>query len=368
MTTTAPNPDLPYYGASREDVAALGANPDDVETGRLAARENQQQQARLDEKGILLAATEAVENGEMTEAEAARALAAAGLHSAHSAFVQQWQAEESAPSEWDVQEAIEALAYLSADEYVEHFTEQQARQRVADEANVADLQRQLSAQHVADLQKDIKTLTESTPGAHRFAPAVEARLVRSIQESGVLPATKEERQAAIETALRTEAVVTSEKASIDAQVAAEWRALRKSNGARDGLVTQADVDLAENAYKTARFQQLADARMVNLETLKPGKTAEAQSAELAEKYRAKQEKSTEFHRTVARIGSGEPTTDRGEYSSAERKSYKLAYAEAESRAHYGDVRTTENAAHEAPTKSAGYGPNGTWPDELGPAL
>jgi hypothetical protein len=134
----------------------------------------------------------------------------------------------------------------------------------------------------------------------------------------------------------------------------------------------ADIAHAERVYKDGRSKQLADGTMIDLESLKPSPTAEEQSSALTEKYRGWQEKSTDYHAHVAEIEKrGKDATaarDRGEGISAEKARYREAYARAEETAAYGEVRTTENTPPEAPAKPAGYGPDGTWPDELGPAI
>jgi hypothetical protein len=53
--------------------------------------------------------------------------------------------------------------------------------------------------------------------------------------------------------------------------------------------------------------------------------------------------------------------------SDEKARYREAMARAESEAQYGRVTTTLNTPAEN-TKPGGFGPDGTWPDELGPAL
>src|SRR2546422_194822 len=105
---------VPLNGLTREQVIALGHDPDEIEAGWLIAREGQQQEARLVEAQILAAAHQTVAEGNLTYAEAADALHAAGFHAAHAVLVQQWQEEEG----WyAAQEAAEELAYLDAEGY-----------------------------------------------------------------------------------------------------------------------------------------------------------------------------------------------------------------------------------------------------------
>jgi hypothetical protein len=51
---------------------------------------------------------------------------------------------------------------------------------------------------------------------------------------------------------------------------------------------------------------------------------------------------------------------------AEKAVYREALARAEAEAQFGTVTTTLTAP--TPEAPKGYGPDGTWPDELGPAL
>src|SRR5207248_3236178 len=87
--------DLLYNGLTREQVVAIGFDPDEVEAGRLAHNEWASQQRRDEDAQLALAAQQAVAEGEVTYAEAAQALLAAGRRDAHGAVVQMWREEES---------------------------------------------------------------------------------------------------------------------------------------------------------------------------------------------------------------------------------------------------------------------------------
>lgn len=367
--TTTPTNQLPYYGATREEIAALGHDPDEVEAGRLAAAESRSQAAQEENVNLVAAALLAVEQGESTHGEAAQALLMAGLRDAHDAFVSLWQDEERQFAE---QEAAELLPFLDAGEYAMQVEAQRQEQLRRDEASAEGLRRQIAQKQVEALQGDLKTLVETAPGVQELAPQVEQRLVQKLLASGVLPSTPEERAAAIEEALKETAVVSDATESINQQIATEWRALRKSNGARDGLTTQADIDAAEAAYTSTRFKQVADSRMIDLDSLKPTPTAEEESAALADKYREREAKSTDFRAQVSGIAErgadANAARDRGAGITEERKRYQEAMARAEAGVQVGTVATSLTAPQGEASKPTGYGPDGTWPDELGPAL
>jgi hypothetical protein len=363
------NRNLPYNGLTREQVIALGADPDEVEAGRLAHNEWATQQRRSEDVQLALAAQEAVAEGNATYAEAAQALLAAGRREAHDAVVQMWREEEAfyMPSEAD------EVGVMDAEQYVEYSNAQQLRERERLAQEAEEAARQLKVAQVAELQKDFKSIVESTPGAHQFAPGAERQLVADLQESGILPSTPEERVAVIETSLRKNAILGTAEEAIKQQIDQEIRIMRKPGGSgmRDGLQTQGDIDRANAIYREQRFKQLADSTMVDLEAFRPAPTAEEQSAALVEKYREKQEASTALHQSVSEIAArgkdANATRDRGEGMSAERAAYKAAYAKAEAEAVYGEVKTAAAASEESP-KPGGYGPDGTWPDELGAAI
>lgn len=360
--------DLPYNGLTREQVLAIGADPDEVEAGRQSLNQWAEQQARHDEAQLFLAAQEAVANGELTYVEAAEALHAGGFQGAHALLVQQWQQDDA---EFAALDAADELAVMDSAQYVEHFAAQQQRGLAASEADVQNIQRQLAQAQVTELQADLKSFVESTPGAHQHAPQVEQRLVENIQKTGVIPSTPEERAAAIESALKETAVLDSTMQSLRQQVDTEWRAIRRQEGARSDLLTQADIDRARDAYIEGRMKQLADSTLIDLDSLKPGPTAEEQSAALAEKYRERQSKSTELHQTVAGIAErgrdANATRDRGEGNAEERKAYKEAMARAEAEAQFGNAEIKSgygaNAVQETPKDSRL--PEG-WVDEFGP--
>ena len=352
--------ELPYNGLTPEQVRAIGFDPAEVEANRHLANEARAESRREEDAGVLAAARQAVENGDAFPAEAAQALLLAGRREAHDAFVALWQAEERAAA---LEEQAEAVQWMDAEQYSAHAAEQSRQRLAASAAEVDRLRTQLAAAQVATLKEDL----DAAIGGHQIAPAVESTIVENLKAGGLLPSTPQERTDLIESAVRQTAVLGDAERAIHEQIRAEWSALRKSNGARDGLTTAADIATAEQAYKSARFKQLADAKMIDLDSLKPGPTAEEQSAALAEKYRADNERSAAFHRQVERLKEPTENRDRGESSSANRRAYQDAMARAEAEAHVGTIRTSLSEPPETKQKT-GYGPDGTWPDELGPAL
>jgi hypothetical protein len=362
--------DLPLNGLSEAQTRAIGLDPQEVETSRLAQNEWAAQQRINEDAELVLAAQQAVADGNATYAEAAQALLAAGRRDAHDAVVQMWHEEESWYGE---QDAVDALAYLDVNEYIDLFNTQQQRERVKTEAEIEQTKRQIAQAQVKAIQDDLKDFVGSVPGAHEYAPQVEHRLVENLKASGVLPSTPEERATAIESALRETAVLGDATESIRQQVDQEWRIHRRNNGARDGLMTAANIADAEAHWKNARTKQLADNKMIALDDLKPGPTAEEQTAALTEKYRAKQETSTSHQQNVADMNKrgkeAAATRDRGEGITADRKAYKEAYARAEAEAQYGTVESGygPEAVQETPAAKDSGLPEG-WVDEFGPGL
>jgi hypothetical protein len=355
MTTKSIHPihQLPYYGATREEIAALGADPDEVEAERLAAAEGRLQAAHEENVQLVAAAQDVVMQGDATYAQAAQALLAAGKREAHDALVALWQEDENWYAE---QEAAEANQYLDAGEYAQLVAAVDQQSLATQEAEIEDLKRRVAQAQVTELQSDLKSFVASTPGAHEYAPQVEERLVQKLQASGVLPSTATERAAAIEEALKETAVVSAATESIRQQVDTEWRLHRKGSGGRDGLMTQADIGAAEAAFKEARFKQLADSRMIDLESLKPGPTAEEQSTALADKYREREAKSTDFRTEVAGIAErgtdADAARDRGVGISEERKRYREAVARAEAEAQFGSSEIKSGYGDGAPEPGA----------------
>jgi hypothetical protein len=355
----------------------LGLSPEQVELGyrRQYDVEAQQQQQLNEDVQLALAAQQAVADGETTYAEAAAALLAAGRQDAHDAVVQQWREDEG----WyAAQDAADELAYMDAEQYVEHHNAQQLREREQLLQQAKDAAQQLEAAKLTQLIDQFNAFVQSTPGAHQIAPAVEKQLVEQIRQDGI-PATQAEQDAMIESALRKEAVVGQATESIKAQVDTEWRIHRKNNGKTDGLMTAANIAAAEAHWKAERTKQLSDAKMIHLDDLKPGPTAEEQTAALTEKYRAKQEHSTAFGQNAADIAKrgaeANATRDRGHGITEEKKAYKEAYARAEAEAQFGpaEVRSGYAPTHEATveaaagaTKDSGL-PEG-FVDEYGPGL
>lgn len=87
--------DKPYNGLTKEQVLAIGGDPDAVEAGRLAVNEGLQEDAYRQSETLALAAARAVAAGSVTEAEAAQQLLAVD-RAAHDWFTQAWRQQEGA--------------------------------------------------------------------------------------------------------------------------------------------------------------------------------------------------------------------------------------------------------------------------------
>lgn len=364
--------DLPLNGLTEEQTRALGLDPQEVEANRLARNIWAGQQKHEEDVQLVAAARYAVDQGDATHAEAAQTLLDAGRHDAHDAFVHLWQEEERQFAE---EEAAELLPFLDANEYAWQVEAQRREQLARDEAEAESLRRQIEYKQIEALQGDLKSLIETTPGVQQLAPEIEQRLLQKFEASGVLPSTPKERADAIEESLKETVDLGDEWEAINQQVDTECRILfshRSTRADREALKTQADKDVAIAAYRKGRVKQLADAKMIDREALKPSPTAEEESAALADKYRTKEAKSTDFRTQVAGIEdrgkAANAARDRGEGITEDRKRYKEAMARAEAGAQPGTVTTSLTVPQGEPSKPSGFGPDGTWPDELGPAL
>lgn len=83
--------DLPYNGLTREQVVAIGGDPDAVEAGRLAVNQGLLEDAQRQSETLAMAAARAVAEGGVTGAEAAQQLLAVDRH-AHDLFAAAWGA------------------------------------------------------------------------------------------------------------------------------------------------------------------------------------------------------------------------------------------------------------------------------------
>jgi hypothetical protein len=365
----------PFNGLSEEQVRAFGRDPEEVENARLEQNAFAAAKALSEDATLVLAAQQAVEDWEMTPAEAALGLAEASPR-AHDLFVEQWQkteAEEAASEA--AEEAAWDATYLDAESYVTQHEARKVIERTQLEQEAAETKRELDNARLKALQDELDSFVASTPGAFGIKPGIESLIVEKLKDSDSYPSTPGERNALIESSLNELAAVDSKIESLKQQIDTEWRFHRKANGARDGLNTKAEIDNAERYWKQARFDQLAAATDIDVGSLKPAPSAEEESAALTAKYRDKQERSTSFHQQVAGIADrghfAKENADRGVGIGQEKRRYREAMARAEETASYGpDAQIKsgygDNAVEVA--KSTGYGPDGTWPDELGPAL
>jgi hypothetical protein len=335
----------PLNGLTEEQLRAIGGDPEFVENARNeqnaweAARAIQQQAA------LVVATQEAVDDFELSPAEAAFGLAESGHSSAHDLFVEQWQKAEA---EEAAAEAAWNASELDAASYVEQYNVRKALERAQLEQEADATKQQLEAARIEALKDHVDSFVGSTPGAYEIKAGIEQTIIERLKRTGLLPTTDGERKAVLDSALIEMQVVGTATEAMKSQVDQEWRILRKESRGRDGLVTVADIANAEQHYKQARFSQLAEANAIDAASLVPGPTAEEQSAALTEKYRANQERSTSFHQQVAdiatrgRVSNG--GTDRGERISEEKRRYKEALARAEATAAYGPI-------------DSGYGPD-----------
>jgi hypothetical protein len=348
--------ELPYNGLTREQVLAIGADPDEVEAARLSQNQWAEQRAAEQQQEhvaqVLEAAQTAVLTGEATQAEVAAMLYAHGEREAQATFLADWEQEEAELRAYD---AADELSFADVEQYKQMIAAVDADDRAKSMAEAETLKQQIAATQLKEITDRFEAFVQSTPGAHRSAPQIEQRLIHKIRESGI-PATQAEQDVMVESAVKESVVLDSAMESLRQQTETEWRAIRKQEGARSDLMTQADIDRAKAAYMEGRMKQLADNTMIDLESLKPGPTAEEQSAALVERYRAKEEKSTDFRTQVAGVAErgrdAAATRDRGEGITEERARYKEAMARAEAEAEFGSAEIKsgygENAVQETP--------------------
>jgi hypothetical protein len=346
----------PFNGLSEEQVRAFGRDPEEVEQSRLEQNAFEAAKALQEDATLVQLANQAVEDWEMTPAQAALALAESGHSTAHELFLRNWRATEA-------QEAAAAAAdeiaweasELDAESYATQHNARKVIERAQLEQEAADTKIELDNARIEALRERLDSVVSSTPGAHAIKSALEQRVIEKVQQSGELPSTDAERDALIVSARNEFVAVDTAIESLRQQIDTEYRFHRKANGARDGLMTKADIDNAERYWKQARFDQLAAAKEIDVESLKPAPSAEEQSAALTERYAAKQERSDSFARNVAGMAeagrSAKEAADRGVGFGEERRRYKEAYAKAEAEAQYGEVRTAVGAVEEAPAQS-----------------
>jgi hypothetical protein len=153
--------DLPLNGLSEAQTRALGFNPEEIEAARLSQIEWAAQQRINEDAELVLAAQQAVSEGETTYAEAAQALLAAGRRDAHDAVVQQWREDEGWYAE---QDAADELVYMDAEQYVQHHNTQQVRERVQLVQQAQETARQLEAAKVKTARRPVRAVRSVNAG------------------------------------------------------------------------------------------------------------------------------------------------------------------------------------------------------------
>lgn len=160
------------------------------------------------------------------------------------------------------------------------------------------------------------------------------------------------------------------RSELQSQVDVEWRIHRKETGARDGLVTAGDIKRAETAFKEARFNELAEARMVSNDVLNlPPSPAEQEAAFLA-KIQAKNEREQSFADTVGGISerARQPRGDIGERISAQSAEFRESLAKAEAEAAFGDYAPIRSGYGDDRVTPEPPADDDAWPDPFGPIL
>lgn len=355
-----------------------------VEAARLAgllptAEEDAQNAAAIKQRQIerdvaeaVLAAEQAVEDGAYTPAQIAAALYAqadANIKAgngdsraalAHGEFVRRWQERERAER---VDEQVWELAVASADEYTEHVGKVNAleRQRLESELQAARAaqEQQRIAEAEAALRAHGVTLDPNTLAAH-------------VARNPDLEPHDLARRTAYEVR-----VSDQEDAAIRSQVEQEWRNLRRDKGARSNLVTAADIARAEQAYKSERTAQIKAARAeaTQAAALALPPTAEDEQRAQSDRIAARNDRSQSFADHVGEIDKrahdAKVTRDRGEGIAEEKRAYREALARAEANAEVvteGSIPSGYRGPGAEPRQKKGYGPDGSWPDEMGPTF
>jgi len=352
--------DLPLNGLTPEQVVAIGGDPDAVEAARLASNEFAAEQQMQQNVQIVLAAEQAVAEGDMTPVQAAAELAARGLHTAHDAFVaRRLEAEAQEAAE----EQSDWLEFAPMSEYAQFVDAHREAQREQAEVELQLAGDAVAKAKFAEMVQQFHDYVASTPGAHLEAPAVEQRLAQMITESdaglGAIPDTPEARARMIAQATHQVSVRDNLSAGLVEQVNVEWRAQEarrreeQFTGRRSDERNPQQRAADEAAWKEQRLEELGNSIMVDRSVLELGPTAAELSAAETAKYVEREQKSTSFHEQVAGIserGYALGRGDRGQTISEERKAYKDAMARAEREALYGEsaeVKTGYGEEHAA---------------------
>jgi hypothetical protein len=328
--------------ATQEEFNTWGLSPDEA---ALYEQHEQRVQAHLkevelqDAAALTTAMQTAVSDGDMTNVEAAEQLRQSGYELAWKMFTAAWQAEEAAEI------AAESAAWFAgadAETYLSHINTLDELERDEIEQELRQAYDDRAKAQLGQINERLNEWVASTPGAQAIAPAVTERIKHTIVEKNSIPETTEEQDRMIAQAAREVGIAEDLRESLTQQVDAEWRIHRRENGAKDNLMTEADIAKAEAAFKETRFKQLAEATMVPKSILELPPSSEDVAASALQKYSGREQKSTSFHERVAGIaarGTKPGSGDRGEVITDEKRAYREAMARAEQRAAFGEVAT-----------------------------
>jgi hypothetical protein len=371
----------PLFGLTREQLQEHGIDADQWVAQQNVRHEQEQVREATD---LVAAAQQAVFEGRLTNAEAAEVLRQGGNATAWNAFTEMWAAEEGQELE---ETQTDELAFADATDYLSAIEELHTTERSQLEAELQRAQNAYGSQLIRQLGDRFREFVASTPGAHESSEDVLARLRQLVVDQNGIPTDATGQDLMIAQAVRDVGLREGITAQLTEQVEVEHRAhernLKDRNFAArrtdDRSQAQREADAA--AWKQNRLDELAgQVTQADVEAARelPPSSREISAAQVA-KYAERQAKSTSFHEHIAEIGERgrqRATRDRGDSATADRKAYRDALARAEHEAMYGSsapvVATGYGDTHEetvaAALKPGGYGPDGSWPDELGPAL
>jgi len=325
----------------------LGVSADDLSivdreaAARGAERHEQYHQGKAEEAArahasdLASSMQQVVAAGDLTPAEAAAMLLGANEPVAHGLFVGAWRDSEALDR---AVEDVDDLRWADAETYATYLELERAEQQERLETELQQRAKELEEARLDEFGRQFRDYLGTAPGAHVDAKRLSQQLGKKIIEGEGLPETFDDRQRMIEKTERELAVLDAERESIEEQIRAEWRALKKESRG-DGLNTRAEADRAEEHYKRARFEELAASRVIEESALElPAPAAEISAAE-AQRFSDRERKSVSFHEQVYAIserGTVPGSSDRGESITEERKAYREALQRSEDAAAFGE--------------------------------
>jgi hypothetical protein len=361
--------DLPLNGLTEEQQRAIGADPAEVEAARLANQAWRSQRAEQEATQLAVGAATLVQDGLLTEYEAAQMLLQQGEQRAHALFVQAWREEEAREA---AELAASDLEFADAETYAEHFNEQLASLRAE------TVKAEQEAKEAADalLAGQIRARVDATvPVGHPLRAGIEAAIAHQLSGTGELPKDADAQKALVADAVQRTVVLSGAQESIREQAEQEWRVLRKGHGKSGDLMTRADIARAKEHYIAGRLQQLGESTMIAHADLKAPPTADEERERYVERFSARNGASQSFHNEVAAMAqrgreAEQRRHERGtsDDSGSERDQYREAVHRAESTARVGEPVTTENAPQATSRNPDRPDLPPDWPDEFGPAL